>query len=47
MNFKTDNEIEIPEGVAVFDQETKNKMVEELEKKDISNDEIKQFSITI
>jgi putative chitinase len=43
--FKSDNDIEIPDGSAIFDQQTKEKMVDLLDKKKISGEELKKFKL--
>lgn len=43
--FKIDNEIELIDGIAVFDLDTKEIMVEKLKSKSISDDEIKKFTL--
>ena len=42
-DFKKDNEIEITDGKSVFDTDTKEKMVEELESKNIKDEDIKKY----
>jgi len=42
--FKMDNELEIPEGQAIFDNETKNLMLDLLSKKEIDDTKIKNVT---
>lgn len=43
--FKSDNQLEVPEGIAIFDQNTKNKMVDLLSEKNITNKDLKKFEL--